>query len=189
MKLNDFRLAIAHLIKGGLITPFGDGPWNVAQSTFNPASSEGNWNRYSWNPPSPFLERNQGVIYSHFKEYAGRVDPLASPKPTWAELTEALTEVTLAQAKSIRIQRVQLEETRRICEQYLEGERYPDQGATVQLELLYRARASAEELAIRDAERNRLHIVATTLVTRLKAATTIDDLIDPTADSLWTELF
>ena len=112
MNLYDFRLAILYLIEGGLVAPFNHGFWDIAQDNFNPALSEDHWSEYQWNPPQPFIEINRGVEYQHCAEYVGMVDADASPKPTWADLTQALTDITLINARSTRIQRVTIEETR-----------------------------------------------------------------------------
>ena len=110
---------------------------------------------------------------------------MPSPQPSWTELYEAAMAEEFSNTKSIRIRRVTIEEERRICEQYLEGQLRSDQSPTVQLEILYRLRAPNPELTLRDAERDRLHDVATTLLIALNAATTIDNLLDPADDDLW----
>ena len=171
----DSLTALGYLRNNGVIFPYNRNPGSRPGQISLPFTNQEIWDSYQWNPPQ-FLDYDDDGP-----------DPDASPKPTWEEIRSAVAGSIFRATKSTRIQRVSIEETRRICEQYLEGQLRSDQSPTVQLEILYRLRAPNPELTLRDAERDRLHDVATTLLIALNAATTIDNLIDPADDDLWLD--
>ena len=180
MTQQEFIDALQYLLTEGLIYPYDAEPGEFPGGSHNLNTQE-LWDAYGWNPP-------QYIVSADGSGELPEPDPNASLKPSWAEIEAAVPTSIFRATKSIRIQRVSIEETRRICEQYLGGQLRSDQSPTVQLEILYRLRAPNPELTLRDSERDRLHDVATSLLAALNAATTLEALIDPTDEAQWVDV-
>ena len=144
----------------------------LAPDGSNPALSEETWTAYRWNFPAP---------------PTGLPDPVASPKPTWAELESSLAQVRLRRARARVASSSQMQEQGRICQAYI-GDQNVAQ--TVQQETLYRLRAMefGTDITAKHAERDRLHTRAVALKAWTehedRTLTEIEDF-DPADDSHW----
>ena len=105
----DIYLAVQHLVSTtGLKLPYGLLPGTYPGGNRR-EFSEREWAGYPWNPPRGMRDR-----------FPDR-DPDASPKPTWEQLEAAHAEASLPAARRRVMSIIRAEETRRICEQYLDG--------------------------------------------------------------------
>ena len=148
-------------------------PLDVRPGTFgNPdivEFDEAAWNAYQWNPPPNFSDR----------------DLNAAAKPTWNDLVEVREDALKQCRRTDNKKTIKYEETNRICAAYIGDQDIPQ---TVELEILYRLRAPAAELAPKDVERDRLHGKAVALKAWIEHADrTLAELkaFDPADDAHW----
>ena len=77
---------------------------------------QGQWEAYGWNPPQYMLPGS--VVGPYVDRDLVRVDPGASPKPTWAEIVEAARLEERDELLARRQARLRSECKRRICKGY-----------------------------------------------------------------------
>lgn len=132
------------------------------------AFTEDTWNSHRWNPPG-------AVVYA-----PGVRDPAAGAKPTWAQLTAALAQAELAQARDRAVA-----EVRQLCRRKITTQGY-EQKTEVE-EIFFRLRGGAT--TAQDAERERLRGVCAARETAINAATTaaaVERLLaESQSDSFW----
>ena len=134
------------------------------------------WEGYDYNPPEYFLDTGHPFALG---------DPTADPRPTWDQILERHTLLTGKNARKFLYQTITEEEARRITLAYVGDQNVPQ---TEGQEVFYRIRASAADLAEKDAERDRLHRVANSLRKQVEILSTDQlDSIRPTDDALWAK--
>ena len=159
MTIEQFDIGIGQLVREGLVPPYRVAPGSRPGGRVDAiCTSWARWRTYDWNPPE-FLPTDDRRL----QEY-GDTDFDASPKPSWREIRDAYDRAAPVRAREQLRETVRAEEGRRICVSYVSDQDVPQ---TVQNEILYRLRASSEELAPKDLERDRLHAKAAALVTSL----------------------
>ena len=134
------------------------------------------WEGYDYNPPEYFQNRDHPFAVA---------DPRADAKPTWDQILERHTLLTGKNQRLSFHLEVTSEETRRIRAAYIGDLDVPQ---TAEQEIFYRIRASAADLVEKDAERDRLHRVATILRKQVETLPADQlDTLDPTDDTHWAK--
>ena len=165
MNANELVSALRHL---EIRTPYGLDPGSVPGGRNTPIT-EAEWNNYQWNPPQYMIDQHPDI------------DPDASVKPTWQQITDAVAPARLAQDLPQMIKLANSEATRRIAVNY-----HPQAGIDRNKE--WEVRFFGVDLTAQNAERIRLIAVCHALEVRINAAQTIVELdaIDIESDSVWS---
>ena len=96
MTEQEFSDALLYL---GTVVPHGIFPGVKGWETLPVFATEEAWDAYQWNPPQygrEYPQDDDPDIFEPLQELYSTVDPDASPKPTWEELTGALASWQLA---------------------------------------------------------------------------------------------